>query len=143
MVASRAGRGRSYPRLDYGGIDRLLGSRLHLAAPRGHRAGSVELGATRNCDPSPAAALPLEEALRDLDLVAWLKVDVLRRIAAKLADVVNCDLAPTQKPDALLVREIVESTGCVDGSEQRHVFRERNARRSAHGAPHVYKAEAR
>src|SRR5438552_73349 len=87
--------------------------------------------------------VPLKEALRDLDLVAWLKVDVLRRIAAKLADVVNCYLAPTQKPDPLLVREIVESTGCVDSSEQRHVFRERNARRSAHGAPHVYKAEVR
>src|SRR5437660_7414467 len=90
-----------------------------------------------------AAAGPLEEALRNLDLVAWLNVDVLRRIAAKFADVVNCYLAPTQKPDPLLIGEIVESTRRVDGSEQRHVFRERNARRSAHGAPHVYKAEAR
>src|SRR5438552_8234067 len=126
MVASRAGRGRSHPRLDYGGIDRLLGSRLHLAAPRGHRAGSVELGATRNCDPSPAAALPLEEALRDFDLVAWLKVDVLRRIAAKFADVVNCYLASTQKPDPLLVGEIVESTRRANRSEQRHVFSKGN-----------------
>src|SRR5713101_4286251 len=126
MVASRAGRGRSHPRLDYGGVDGLFGSRLHLAAPRGHRAGSVELGATRNCDPSPAAAGPLEEALRDLDLVARLKVDVLRRIAANFADVVNCYLASTQNPDPLLIGEIVESTRRANRSEQRHVFSEGN-----------------
>src|ERR1700693_5943846 len=125
MVASRARRGRPRPRLDYGSVDRLLGARLHLAAPRYHRAGSVELSATRNCDPSLAAA-PLKEALRYLDLVARLKVDVLRRIAAKLADVVNCYLASPQNPDPLLIGEIVESTRRANRSEQRHVFSEGN-----------------
>src|ERR1700686_2921913 len=127
MGASRAGRGRSHPRLDYGGVNRLLGPRLRVAAPRSHRAGSVTWGRTRNCDPSPAAAGPLEEALRNLDLVAWLKVDILRRIAPKFADVVNCYLASTQNPDSLLIGEIVESPRRANRSEQCHILGERNA----------------
>ena len=69
----------------------------------------------------------LEEALRDFDLVAGPELHILRRIFAKSPHVVNGYFISAQKPDVSLIREIIETAGCVDCGEKRHVFSERDA----------------
>src|SRR3984893_12455762 len=97
MVVARARSCRTNSRLLHGRIDDLLRYRLRLAKPRADRAGSV--AAIVSC---------LEKCLRHFYRVAGLKLNVLRRIAAKLTDIVNFHFVAPQKTHPFLIGKVVE-----------------------------------
>jgi hypothetical protein len=71
--------------------------------------------------------VPLEETLGDFDLVPGPETDVLGGIFSKPANVVNGDFGAPQETNMSLIGKIIKAAGGVDGSQQSHVFGERDA----------------
>ena len=72
--------------------------------------------------------MPVSEmaAVREIhreNFVARPEANILGRILAKAANIVNGRFAAAQKANVALIGEIVETAGGIDGSEQGHVFR--------------------